>query len=172
MSTDICTKDLTLCRICMETYTKPKALPCLHTFCLECLTKLPTVEIDGDLLPCPLCRRQFVIPQGGMDQLQANFLVEEIIQFRSLFASHVNASKDKCKIKCSFCEERESIIYCIECGADLCQSCSTGHTRLRATKNHRILTQEEKNNSKFIMKSRITSCEEHKDEALKLFCYD
>src|ERR1700761_4624657 len=74
--------------------------------------------------------------------------------------------------KVSLCEEKESVKYCIECGADICQSCSTAHTRLRAMKNYRILTQEEKNSSKFVMKSRITYCEEHKDKALKLFCYD
>src|ERR1700761_3422206 len=121
---------MTQCAICLDTYKEPKALPCRHTFCLECLKKILDEEVDGDPLPCPLCRRQFIIPRGGMNQLPTNFLVEEMIQFRSLLASHVNAPKDACKIKCYICEENESVKYCIECNADICQRCSTGHTRV------------------------------------------
>ena len=85
------------CAMCQETYKKPKVLPCLHTFCLECLKTINTHEVDGDPLPCPLCRRQFIIPRGGLDQLPTNIFAEEMIKFRSLLASHVIAPKDTCK---------------------------------------------------------------------------
>ena len=31
------------CNVCLDQYTNPKTLPCLHTcsFCLECIEKLP-----------------------------------------------------------------------------------------------------------------------------------
>ena len=30
------------CSICLEQYTKPKTLPCHHSFCLNCIELLPT----------------------------------------------------------------------------------------------------------------------------------
>ena len=32
------------CSVCLEQYTDPKTLPCLHSFCLKCIEPLP-VEI-------------------------------------------------------------------------------------------------------------------------------
>ena len=29
------------CNVCLDQYTNPKTLPCLHSFCLECTEKLP-----------------------------------------------------------------------------------------------------------------------------------
>lgn len=41
------------CNLCHETYSKPKVLPCLHTFCQDCLEK---AQDAGDRLTCPTCR--------------------------------------------------------------------------------------------------------------------
>ncbi|XP_046548762.1 E3 ubiquitin-protein ligase TRIM56-like [Haliotis rubra] len=47
------------CSICMELYTDPKQLPCLHNFCKQCLSThiLKKVAGSGDVaFPCPVCR--------------------------------------------------------------------------------------------------------------------
>ncbi|XP_046375566.2 RING finger protein nhl-1-like [Haliotis rufescens] len=47
------------CSICMELYTDPKQLPCLHSFCKHCLSThiLKKVAGSGDVsFPCPMCR--------------------------------------------------------------------------------------------------------------------
>ena len=45
--------NITECGICLEPFKKPKALPCLHTFCLECLEKYGKDEVPEAKLPCP-----------------------------------------------------------------------------------------------------------------------
>ena len=43
------------CGICHENFTRPKVLPCLHTFCQDCLEKAQDI---GDRLVCPSCRQE------------------------------------------------------------------------------------------------------------------
>lgn len=46
------------CTICLLPFTKPKALPCLHTFCEGCLGDFirSRYERTGQF-PCPICRQ-------------------------------------------------------------------------------------------------------------------
>ena len=34
-------QELLTCNVCLDQYTNPKTLPCLHSFCLKCIEKLP-----------------------------------------------------------------------------------------------------------------------------------
>jgi len=43
------------CGLCHETFTRPKVLPCLHTFCQDCLEKS---QDTPDRLVCPSCRQE------------------------------------------------------------------------------------------------------------------
>lgn len=46
------------CSICFQPYNRPKALPCLHTFCEGCLRDYITSRFeDTGQFPCPLCRQ-------------------------------------------------------------------------------------------------------------------
>ena len=43
------------CSICLESFTEPKTIACLHTFCCECLKKhAVTSQRDGQFR-CPEC---------------------------------------------------------------------------------------------------------------------
>ena len=42
------------CQICYSEYTRPKQLPCLHTFCQHCLEKFVNPRI---VVQCPTCRK-------------------------------------------------------------------------------------------------------------------
>merc|ERR1719454_1424475 len=47
----------------------PKLLPCSHTICLDCLTRIVAAAArDGKFL-CPVCREQITVPAGGVAAL-------------------------------------------------------------------------------------------------------
>lgn len=64
------------CPICTEEYNDPRSLPCLHTFCLNCIADHIDSNTKGVHVPkgfdCPKCH-QFVdspnVLQGKLDTL-------------------------------------------------------------------------------------------------------
>ncbi|XP_070546076.1 tripartite motif-containing protein 2-like [Ptychodera flava] len=64
-------EDFLCCTICLEQFKSPKILPCLHTFCEQCLVTL--VEKIGSLT-CPECRKQYQLPVGGVPAIKGTCL--------------------------------------------------------------------------------------------------
>jgi len=71
--------DITTCSICFEDFNSPRALPCLHTFCLGCLQGHCKDKLPGSAAKCPLCREKFKIPEKGLEGLQVNFFLQKLI---------------------------------------------------------------------------------------------
>lgn len=61
-------EDYLTCPICFDTFKQPKALPCIHTFCLECLRDFVTSNYpSSSVFPCPVCRSPVTVPSQGLD---------------------------------------------------------------------------------------------------------
>ncbi|CAJ0968518.1 unnamed protein product [Ranitomeya imitator] len=64
------------CPICFATYDNvfktPLLLPCSHTFCMECLSKLCIFQKELETFCCPMCRAVVTIPTGGIPKLPPN----------------------------------------------------------------------------------------------------
>lgn len=67
------------CTICLETYEDtPKLLPCLHSFCQPCITRIA----DGkSQLLCPVCRRSVDLPSEGAKGLPNNIFIQDLQDF-------------------------------------------------------------------------------------------
>ncbi|KAI5710797.1 hypothetical protein M8J75_011560 [Diaphorina citri] len=53
----------------------PKLLPCSHTVCLHCLSRIAASQTrETGTLRCPICREQITIPRGGVAALPPSFL--------------------------------------------------------------------------------------------------
>ena len=60
-------KTLLECSICLETFDDPRTLPCLHSFCKQCLENFVDGKHEDDL-NCPVCRYKFTLPKAGKTQ--------------------------------------------------------------------------------------------------------
>src|ERR1043165_7086772 len=93
------------CCICTEVYTDPIALPCIHTFCMNCIqeTGFKTNKGPGSEMPCPICRRMFKIPPDGFRSLPKDSFIERLVQM-----SHISDSSQALRTLCDACLEDEN----------------------------------------------------------------
>ncbi|RUS84391.1 hypothetical protein EGW08_007853 [Elysia chlorotica] len=65
------------CKICLEPLQRPKALPCLHSFCELCLRGYVRRNPGNQPghFPCPMCRKSTQVPAGGVEFFPDNFLL-------------------------------------------------------------------------------------------------
>ncbi|GFO40045.1 tyrosine-protein kinase [Plakobranchus ocellatus] len=65
------------CKICLEPLKRPKALPCLHSFCEVCLRDYVRRNPGSQPghFPCPMCRKSTQVPPGGVEYFLDNFVL-------------------------------------------------------------------------------------------------
>ena len=83
------------CQICKGFYTKPKALPCLHTFCFDCLERYIRLNLSRHL-PCPMCRKKFKVPRKGVDTFPSNHLVNGISGLLENQPFYLTGARENC----------------------------------------------------------------------------
>ncbi len=69
------------CSICLDTYTNPRVLHCLHVYCQCCLEKLLLKNKGGQFtLTCPNCRHVTPVPASGVAGLPAAFQINQLLE--------------------------------------------------------------------------------------------
>ena len=125
------------CSICLDTYTKPKTIACLHTFCLRCLEEHALKTQRQGQFRCPDCQAQVNIPEGNcFDNLPTGFLQNSLL---SLLA--VRQSGDGSQISCGICKKKSAeISYCFACEKLLCRDCVNAHELFQeiAFRGHKV----------------------------------
>ena len=88
------------CSICVEIFSDPRALPCMHTFCQKCLQSyINSLHSKRDMtlhgFKCPVCRKLVKVPVKGIaidewaGQFTPNYTVKGLIE------EHVNQCRHK-----------------------------------------------------------------------------
>ena len=154
------------CPVCMNKFTNPKLLPCLHTFCLHCLQRIQATSGIRDAILCPECRRNFTIPgNGDLNTLPTNFRLNSLLD--ALPATECKTSG----VKCENCEKtRQQSAYCFTCCSFWCDDCLPFHNGIRTNKEHHVLALKDFRDEDFenILK-QPPFCAKH-EEKLKFFC--
>ncbi|XP_035657373.1 tripartite motif-containing protein 3-like [Branchiostoma floridae] len=115
------------CSICLELFTRPKVLPCQHTFCQDCLRDLAEVRVP---LQCPNCRQQVRLPPQGVAGLPDNRIVANMIEKLQKQENHLEETREQPQSdnRCSFHPTEEVKLYCKQCNVPVCiECCEEGH---------------------------------------------
>ena len=135
------------CSVCLDIFTDPKLLQCLHVFCQTCLRKLVFRDEQGQLvLSCPNCRHITPVPANGVAGLQPAFHINHLLDIAedlrrekeapasAEMADTSSASLPPPQEEVSFCSEHREEklkLYCETCGELICLHCA-----LKTGKHH------------------------------------
>ena len=159
------------CPLCLETVNDPKTLPCLHSFCLQCLDKhaLYARRQLQTTIKCPVCLTCFQIPEGNtFGGLPTSFHLNRLVDLLALRDGSAEAQR------CSSCDENyTAACYCFVCQNFLCAACFEAHQRLKATRGHRNILVENlqaQDVQELIRRPVMCSQQYHEDQTLEYYC--
>ena len=159
------------CPLCLETVNNPKTLPCLHSFCLECLDKhagFARRQLQATI-KCPVCQTSFQIPEGdSFKNLPTSYHLNRLVDVLALKDSGAQAQK------CGSCDENNTACsYCFVCQNFLCRPCFEAHQRLKATRGHRNVVIEKlqaQDVEDLIHRPVMCSQQYHENQPLEFYC--
>lgn len=169
-------QDLITCPICLENYTKPRYLPCLHTYCEECLTDYISTAYNKEEngFSCPTCRMpnkvevsENISPKMAAAGFPINHMIMTLLDQRDI------ENKD---VSCNPCSKRgrkePGKFWCYSCSAALCEACGEFHTSLPILADHRIAPLEDSSDVPVLASTAHDVCEIHAGKKLEMFCQD
>ncbi|XP_010732353.2 tripartite motif-containing protein 45 [Larimichthys crocea] len=172
-----------VCNACRRLYRDPKILPCLHTFCSDCIGQLEPFSVSPrcrrdspadargqgeqeDRLAvtvtvlCPDCDSEVDIPPSGAQGLSTDHLALDEVFLETLVTDG--------PLGCDLCGEGVAESRCEVCCVNLCEFCCQAHRRQKRTASHSIQCLEELKSRGRL--SRPVLCSLHHGQELRLFC--
>ena len=118
----------TICGVCSKPYNDPRILPCLHSFCQQCLNHEMETKGSQELFKCPTCERNMSIPVGGASSLSQNLHLGFAVEVAGYMAKIVSKSEVYCD-QCVYRSSGPAVVFCSSCHTFLCTSCHEYHKR-------------------------------------------
>ena len=120
------------CPLCIQTVKDPKTLPCLHSFCLECLDRHANFarrQLKATIKR-PVCQTSFqILETDTFENLPPSFHLNRLVDVLALEDGSVQSHRY------NSCDENSTATcYGFVCQNFLCASCFEAHLRLKATR--------------------------------------
>ena len=164
-------KEHVTCSICLDTFTDPKTITCLHTFCCECLKKHALVSQRNGKFRCPECQAEIDLPEANrFDKLPTSFHHNSLLSVLAIRQS--GKGND---ISCGVCKKKSAeISYCFECAKFMCSDCVNAHQLFsHFTEGHKVtpVKQFQPQDYEALMRRQsFCSQQYHEREVTRFFC--
>ncbi len=108
------------CAVCLSLFDTPRALPCQHTYCENCIKGLALSSSESGIqLRCPECRKKHDITDGDVTNFKINYKIKSLCDWMR------GQQPGKCP---NHLEEFDHI--CHVCKEPICKKCTiTTHNR-------------------------------------------
>ena len=159
----------TICGVCSKPYNDPRILPCLHSFCQECLHHEIEKSGSQQVFKCPTCERNMSIPVGGASVLPQNLHLVFEVEVAGYMSKIV--SSEVCCDQCIDGSSGPAVVFCCTCHQFICQLCYDHHKRHRQLSKHNMvgLDQEGAKQLQTTMKPNDQLCSLH-NYRLEVYC--
>jgi len=161
------------CPLCFKKFNSPRSLPCLHSFCEECLSSyIQSFAQDESEFMCPACKTTTTILDTKLprDQWVKAFRLNSTII--SILENETKTHDNDCE----WCRRDHNKItaefYCTGCREGLCADCRKNHQRIKLLMKHVIVSVSDvKDKSDFgRMINFDVACPHHQNKPLELYC--
>ena len=162
-----------ICGVCSKPYNDPRILPCLHSFCQQCLHHEIEKSGSQQVLKCPTCERSTSIPVGGTSVLPQNLHLGFEVEVAGCMSKIVSNSEVCCD-PCINGRSGPAEVFCCTCYRFMCIFCHQHHKSHPKLSKHNMvgLDQEGAKQLQTTMKPRDHYCSQpnHEDNKLNFYC--
>lgn len=163
------------CSICTENYRNPRILPCLHSFCTDCLAIVLYDGNDGSKrVCCPDCATEHRLPSDGVAGLPVNVYLRNVLD---ITGERINNGSGEYReaTKCDLCSKENGTMmmsHCAICKYDLCLDCDLVHRRETHHSPKHVHRQGERNaaSSEHFEIVYCLFCNAHRENEARFFC--
>ena len=122
------TNDHLTCPICQDVLNDPRRMPCDHTFCMGCIKRLIETSRRGNVVSCPVDRKEFraPFPDASSYHWAESFPRDDLVinLFRTIQGGYAApAAQSKGEIPCKIHSGEFCNYFCFGCYEFACHEC-------------------------------------------------